>query len=234
MLSVSEFNSDRLRETFPHCRDKVVYVPNAADDYFFEPTPEAERSRVRADVGLPPEMPYLLSVANFQPRKNLPKFLRASGKLEAVAKGELAIVLVGDGSEDHARAIHQAIAEIGPKAVVKLPGYRQGKALRAIYAEAKALAFPSLCESFGIPVVEAMAQGVPVALANSTALPEIAGEAGWYFDPENEESITASLWAMLDLDAERLRRAEIGRTRAAEYRWGLANDRLVEALQSRS
>ena len=59
---------------------------------------------------------------------------------------------------------------------------------------ATALVFPSLCESFGIPAVEAMAQGTPVALADSTALPEIGGDAGWYFDPESEEAI-ASPWS---------------------------------------
>jgi glycosyltransferase involved in cell wall biosynthesis len=231
VLSVSNFNTDRLREAFPHCRDKIAYVPNAADDLFYDPTPEADRARVRADLGLPQEMPYLLSVANFQPRKNLARLVRAAGKLDAVARGELALVMLGDGDEDHARPILEAITELGKKAVVKLPGYRQGASLRAVYSEATALVFPSTCESFGIPAVEAMAQGIPVALANTTALPEIAGEAGWYFDPENEESITASLWAMLDLDEERARRVQIGRERAEEYRWDQANSRLVEALQ---
>ena len=79
--------------------------------------------------------------------------------------------------------LREAAAAAGPRVLIRMPGYRQGHDLRAIYAEATALVFPSLCESFGIPAVEAMAQGLPVALADSTALPEIGGEAGWYFDP---------------------------------------------------
>ena len=100
-----------------------------------------------------------------------------------MASGELALVMLGTGAEDEARPLREAIAAVGRKAIIRMPGYRQGKILRAAYAEATALVFPSLCESFGIPVVEAMAQGIPAALADSTALPEIGGAAGWYFNP---------------------------------------------------
>ena len=230
ILSVSHFNTHQLVEAFPTCLDRVAYVPNAADDLFFEPTTERERAGVRPDLNLPAQTPYLLSVANFQPRKNLIRLIRAAVRLPEVAAGDLAIVLIGTGADEEAQILREAAAAAGPRVLIRMPGYRQGHELRAIYAEATALVFPSLCESFGIPAVEAMAQGLPVALADSTALPEIGGAAGWYFDPTNEEAITASLRSLLDHDRERADRAALGKSIAARYRWDVANDLLVRAI----
>jgi alpha-1,3-rhamnosyl/mannosyltransferase len=232
ILSVSEFNTRQLIDAFPWCKDRVAHVPNAAEDLFFEPPTTHERTTVRADLGLPDGLPYLLSVANFQPRKNLLRLIRAVAELAEVAAGDLALVILGTGAEDEARPLREAVATIGRKAWIRMPGYCQGKALRAAYAEATALVFPSLCESFGIPVVEAMAQGIPAALANSTALPEIGGDAGWYFNPESQDAITAALRELLDHPEESVRRVALGRAIAARYRWQTANDLLVQALST--
>ncbi len=234
ILSVSHFNTARLLEAYPDCRQRVAYVPNGADDFFFEPATEVERTGVHAALGLSAGLPYLLSVANFQKRKNLVRLVHAAARLPEVLNGDLALVLIGTGAEDEVKSLRQAIALAGPDVVVRMPGYYQGHLLRAIYAEAKALVFPSLCESFGIPAVEAMAQGLPVALANSTALPEICGEAGWYFDPLVEEEITATLRNLLDNHDERARRVELGKAIATKYRWDVSNNLLVEALIAHS
>lgn len=234
ILSVSQFNTERLLEAFPNCRDRVALVPNGAEALYFEPISESERRGAAASLGLPPGLPYLLSVANFQPRKNLERLIEAAGRLPEVATGELALVLVGEGSETETRALEAAIARLGPRAVVRRPGYRQGVELRAAYAGATALVFPSTCESFGIPAVEAMACGCPVALASSTALPEIGGPAGWYFEPTSVEAIAATLRAVLDDAAERARKVALGRVQAEQFRWPRATELLVQALRARS
>jgi len=234
ILSVSHFNTQRLVAAFPTCRDRVAYVPNGADDLFFEPATDRERAEVREDLGLPPQVPYLLSVANFQPRKNLRRLIDAVAMLREVSAGDLALVLIGTGAEDEVQILRAAAAAAGRRVLIRMPGYRQGHALRAIYAEATALVFPSLCESFGIPAVEAMAQGTPVALADSTALPEIGGEAGWYFEPTEKTAIAAALRNLLDDSRERARRIALGRSIADKYRWQNANDLLVEALVARA
>ena len=232
ILSVSHFNTRQLVTAFPECADRVAYVPNAADDLFFEPPTPRERQQVRDYLGLPAGVPYLLSVANFQPRKNLPRLIEAAADLREVAGGELALVLLGTGDEVEAGRIRQSIATAGRRAIVRMPGYRQGNALRAIYAEAAALVFPSLCESFGIPVVEAMAQGTPVVLADSTGLPEIGGEAGWYFNPESKSSITEAMRAMLEARKSAPAAVLWDCAIASEYRWQKSSELLVQALTS--
>lgn len=234
VLSVSRFNTAKLLEAFPSLDGRVAHVPNAAEDLFFDPPTDRERAAVRADLGLPMGMPYLLSVANFQARKNLARLVHAAGRLEEVGGGAMALVLIGSGTDAEAGALRSEIAALPRSAIVRMPGYRQGPALRAIYAEAAALAFPSTCESFGIPAVEAMAQGCPVALADSTALPEIGGGAGWYFDPSSDEALAAALRALLDANEERARRVGLGREIASIYRWSASCERLVEALRSHS
>src|SRR4029079_10528567 len=104
-------------------------VPNAAEDLFFEPAAARERAAVREDLGLPPGVPYLLSVANFQPRKNLGCLVRAAARLPEVAGGDLALVLLGTGSEDEVNALRTAVAGAGRRALLRMPGYRQGRTL---------------------------------------------------------------------------------------------------------
>ena len=157
--SRSPFNTDRLIEASPSAGTRWPRSPTPPRTCSSS-RPPAGAGRGPRDLGLPAGS-YLLSVANFQPRKNLARLIRAAARLPEVAGGR-----AGPGPAGHRRRrpgppIRDAIAAAGRRAVVRMPGYRQGRSLRAVYAEATALVFPSTCESFGIPAVEAMAQGSP-------------------------------------------------------------------------
>ena len=106
ILSVSQFNTRQLIEAFPWCENRVAYVPNAAEDFFFKPATPRERSLIRADLALPEGLPYLLSVANFQPRKNLVRLVR--GAMAAFPRWPQASSvwsILGTGAEDEARPL---------------------------------------------------------------------------------------------------------------------------------
>ena len=231
VFSVSPFNTSELLNAYPHLEGRVTLVPNAADEVFNTPASDQEKASVHRELGLVNQKPYLLSVANFQPRKNLESLIRAAAMVPEVARGEMALVLIGEGSEDQTRRLQQTIQALkNPKVQIQIAGYVQGVTLRAAYASATALVFPSLCESFGIPVLEAISQGCPVALANTTGLPDVAKESGWYFDPNSEESIAATMIELLADSTLREARVAAGHRIASEYRWSRSAQMVMDSL----
>ena len=102
---------------------------------------------------------------------------------------------------------------------VRLIGWLGDAELEGLYAAAACMVFPSLAEGFGLPVLEAMARGLPVASSNATSLPEVAGEAALYFDPLDLPAMTGAIERLL-ADAElRERLAQAGREQAARFTW---------------
>ena len=231
VFSVSPYNTSELLNAYPHLDGRVALVPNAADDLFHTPASEEEKVSVKKQLGVPEHKPYLLSVANFQPRTNLEMLIRASAMVPEVASGEMAVVLVGEGAEDQTRRLNQTIIALkNPKVQIQMAGYLQGSALRAAYAAAAALVFPSLCESFGIPVLEAISQGCPVALANTTGLPDVAKDSGWYFHPDSAESIASTISNLLADTQLREARIAAGLEISRHYRWNNSARMVLDSL----
>ena len=121
--------------------------------------------------------------------------------------------------EDELRA---RVAELGIADDVRLLGWIEPSELEGLYAAADCFVFPSLLEGFGLPVLEAMSRGVPVACSDRGSLAEVAGDAALLFDPESEPAIAAAIERLLtDQDeAQRLRRA--GFEQAAKFSWKAA------------
>lgn len=192
--------------------ERITLTPLAADP-IFRPQPPAATAALRRRLGLPE--PYLLYLGSNQPHKNLPTLLAAWSILPTQSRrGQL--VIAGAWDPHHPEALQEAkrlggsVRFLPNVAAADLPG---------LYAGAEGFVFPSLCEGFGLPVLEAMACATPVACSNTSSLPEVAGDAALFFDPTRPEAIAAALDRLLadpDLAADLRRR---GLAQAAGFSW---------------
>jgi glycosyltransferase involved in cell wall biosynthesis len=174
----------------------------------------APASELRAKLDLA-DAPVMLCVAQKREHKNLEALVRA---LAMVPDGRLQLVLPGSPTpyEDRLRAV---AAEVGVADRVKLPGWLEDAELEALYRAASCFVLPSFEEGFGIPILEAMGRGVPVACSNTTSLPEVAGDAALLFDPHDPSGIAASI-TRLTSDRELARTLiERGRARCEVFTW---------------
>lgn len=176
-----------------------VTVPAVASD-------DVERFRIRHGV----TRPYVLWSGTLEPRKNLPALLAAFARLRQ-EQPDIDLVLVGPSGWGDVEVPLDETAHIKPL------GFLHTAELHAAYAGAQVFCYPSLREGFGLPVLEAMAHGVPVVTSAGTAMAEFADGAGLLVDPRDVEGLAAALGTALGPDSERLRVA--ARQRAAEYTW---------------
>lgn len=216
VLTVSEFCRKALLEHYHLPEDKVVVTPDAVDRTRFrrlDPGPELESVRKRYQL----DAPFVLSVGRLEPRKNLERLIRAFDLARERVDRGLRLVIVG--KEDFQfETIHRE-AERLPPGTVRFLGPVPDNDLPALYNLASLLAYPSLVEGFGMPVLEALACGTPVVASPRGALPEVGGDAVCWVEPEDEEAIAAGLeQGLTEVEVtERKRRA--GVRQAEQFRW---------------
>jgi glycosyltransferase involved in cell wall biosynthesis len=191
VITISESGRRDVHRFFQVPLDKIdVVLPGV--DPLFRPLPETEVAAFRRREHLPQQV--ILHVGTLQPRKNIPMLLEALARL---ARPEIALILAG-GKGWLYQDIFNRVAQLGLQKQVRFTGYIADEHLPLWYNSASILAFPSVYEGFGMPVVEAMACGTPVVAAKSSSIPEACGEAALYFNPENVGALTDRLSAILD------------------------------------
>ena len=162
--------------------------------------------------------PMLLFVGNLEHRKNLVRLVEAFRLLRERRRVPHRLVLAGrpgHGWED----IRAAIERGGIQDCVGVPGYVSNEELARLYRSAEVFVFPSVYEGFGLPVLEAMACGTPVACSNAASLPEVGGDAVEYFDPHSVEDMTAAIERVLDSPGRQAEMREKGLRQAARFTW---------------
>jgi glycosyltransferase involved in cell wall biosynthesis len=176
------------------------------------PLPERE-VRKRFDLG---ERRVLLSLSAKRPHKNL---LALIGALAGIPAEERPVLVLPGYPTAHEAELRERVASEGLAADVRFPEWLSAEELEGLWALAAAFVFPSLYEGFGLPVLEAMARGVPVACSNASSLPEVAGEAALLFDPNDEPAITTALRRLLDDPKLREQLRARGLVRVGEFTW---------------
>lgn len=221
LLTVSAFSQQRLAAALGLPAGRIAVVTSGAD-HLGSVAPDPG---VLARHGLQPGR-YLLAVGSANPTKNLDRLVQAFGRLGAGGAPGWQLALVG-GRNPRVFAGGSALAD--PPGVVRT-GALGDAALKALYAQARALVFPSVYEGFGIPPLEAMGCGCPVLAARAASIPEVCGEAALYFDPQDTDDIARALRTALQDDAQLDRLREAGRVHAAGFTWAAAGERLLAAL----
>ena len=157
----------------------------------------------------------VLCVGALQTRKNTAALVRAFARTPPGWR----LILAGSRGYGYEQAIAPVIEASPRRADIELPGWVSDEELARLYARASVFAFPSLDEGFGIPVLEAMAAGVPVLASNTSSLPEVCGDAALLVDPQDEEEVAAGMLRLIEDGALRTELIARGQTRASEFTW---------------
>jgi glycosyltransferase involved in cell wall biosynthesis len=231
VLAPSEYTADQLVRHAGVAREKISVIPYGVEPPGKALTAEEQLSEREHLVGKGKEM--VLSVGVMQTRKNTINALRALASLPARYR----LVLAG-GEGYGSEAIHDFIRKEGLESRVILLGYVAADRLSSLYQAATVLLFPSFEEGFGLPVLEAMAQGLPVVAANTSSLPEVGGDAALYVDPHEPRDIAEKVLRLAEDSALRGELIARGLARAREFTWRRMAERTCqvydEVLASRS
>ena len=223
IVTGTQYIAGQLSEYYPNSASKLAVIPYGSR---FSPVVAAgEAAEIRSG--------YFLFVGTSEPRKNLPRLLRAYKAYSSRSDGTRRLRLVGGsgwGGIDPGRMIE----DLGLVDRVDVLGLVDDEELSRLYRGAHALVMPSLYEGFGLPVVEALAHGVPVLVSRDSALSEVAGGAGLPVDPLSESDLCGALSRMDSDNALHQRLQAAALPRAAQFNWDSCAEQMYALLRNQT
>ena len=226
IITVSKFEKNRIGQFFGMGGDlRLEAVYNGVSEHFKPVTDQAELKRVKEKYHLPDC--YFFFLGNTDPKKNTKGALKAYSDFLKQTGTDVKLVMLDYDLPE----LEKLLDEIGDKDLINqivLTGYVVNTDLPAIYCQCELFLYPSLRESFGIPMLEAMGCGVPVITSNTSSMPEVAGDAAMIIDPYTPGEITA---AMINIQTDQELRAELigkGLVQAARFSWKAMAEHVLE------
>ncbi|MBK6642891.1 MAG: glycosyltransferase family 4 protein [Bacteroidetes bacterium] len=195
IVTVSNFEKDRIKEVLGITGDNISVVYNAFGKHFKNNIGFKDLDKIKEKYKLPEH--YIFYIGNTDPKKNIYKTLRAY-RIYCIKVPTPLPLVIADISPEFLENILEATNTTTLRQNIRLTGYIHNTDLPGIYKAASLFLYPSLRESFGIPLLESMACGTPVITSNTSALPEVAGNAAMLVDPTNEKMIGDSIAGVLN------------------------------------
>lgn len=216
IITVSEYEKTIIAEFCHIDKEKVTVIHNAVNEKFHPRYHQHELKEFREKHHLPEQ--FILHLGNTAPKKNTTRVIQAYACYCLNTKSPLPIVIADYPS----RLAERLLAEENNKPLIKnfyFPGYIAGPEMPMLYNCSSLFLYPSLRESFGLPVLEAMACAVPVIASQIPALQEVASDAVLFIDPENVETIAEAIQIMLTDSATSDSYKQKGPARAGQFSW---------------
>ncbi|MFZ5364595.1 MAG: glycosyltransferase family 4 protein [Patescibacteria group bacterium] len=228
IITISEFSKKELIDVFKIKPEKIHVVYNGYDDEKYRPHELAEIDSVKSKYNL--KNPYLIFVGRLEEKKNTPFLVECFAQFKKKFP-EYKLVLVGRRGHGFDR-VENNIGRFGLENEVIFPGWVDSDDLSKLLAGAKALIFPSLYEGFGIPVIEAMACGVPVVCSNTTSLPEVVGKGAILVDPKSKDQMVEAMGKIVSDEILRRDLIEKGLENAKRFSWEKCARESLEVILS--
>lgn len=229
IVTVSDYERQRIIDHLRVSPDKVVTVHNAVSRQFRVIDDADLLAQVRTRFSLPDE--FIFFLGNTDPKKNVPNVLRALALLKQ--RGQLTLPLVmANVATDYVTEVLMQIGHPELMTDIVLCGYIPNALLPAVYNAASIFLCPSLRESFGLPILEAMACGTPVLTASTSAMPEVAGDAALLADPASPEAMAEQINRLLTNSALSAQLRQAGLERAAHFSWANTAKQLIKVYET--
>lgn len=218
IITVSHFEKRRIGEFFGFAADDphLVAIYNGVGEHFKPIKDTGELQRVKEKYRLPDH--YVFFLGNTDPKKNTIGVLRAFSNYLKAGNPPLKLVML-DFEHNALEALLNEIGDPGLRSQIHLTGYVVNTDLPAIYAQSELFLYPSLRESFGIPMLEAMRCGTPVITSNTSSMPEVSGGAALLVDPFKPEEITEAMVKLMTDHKLRQELIEKGYVQSAAFSW---------------
>jgi glycosyltransferase involved in cell wall biosynthesis len=226
VLADSQATKNDLITEFRIAPEKITVLLSGVNPRF-DPSPvqPEDRQVLRERFGIG-DWPFIVAVGTVQPRKNYERLIYALHALPPELSKTRLVIAGGKGWLD--APIYRTVRELKIEGRVVFTGYLDDTLLPALYKTSSGLAFPSLYEGFGLPILEAMACGVPVITSNVSSMVEVAGDAALLVNPVSVEHIRDALVTVLRDDDTRTRLIEAGQRQAAPFTWQRAAAQLCQ------